>query len=381
MQKDYYVILTGGKNNAGDYLIKHRAKQLFDAFRQDREIVDFDGWKVFDDERLRTVNGAKALILMGGPALQEKMRPRVYGLTDDLAKIKVPITTMGIGWYSPHGRWEDTHHYPINRLSRELLERVANDGLVSSVRDYHTLNTLFSMGFEKYLMTGCPALYSLEHLDVPVSVDQKPKRIGFSLGVSLKWSRRMESQAQQTILKTGDVFPEGKIEVVFHHGIGHNYLCSDGVSKDLYNAQSRFISWLEKEGIPYVDISGSAENLMDYYSQCDLHIGYRVHAHIFMSSISKPSILLAEDGRGVALRSVIGGVSFNAYKNVYKNKIVTLLHKLRIPFDEMEPAAGFIDDYSNLLRYEYGGGVRLGQTRENINRHFYVMKRFICQLP
>jgi len=29
MIKDYYVILTGGKNNAGDHLIKYRDKQFF----------------------------------------------------------------------------------------------------------------------------------------------------------------------------------------------------------------------------------------------------------------------------------------------------------------------------------------------------------------
>jgi len=29
--KDHYGILTGSKNNAGDFLIKYRAKQLFAA--------------------------------------------------------------------------------------------------------------------------------------------------------------------------------------------------------------------------------------------------------------------------------------------------------------------------------------------------------------
>ena len=28
MKNDYYVIITGGKNNAGDFLIKKRAKSL-----------------------------------------------------------------------------------------------------------------------------------------------------------------------------------------------------------------------------------------------------------------------------------------------------------------------------------------------------------------
>ena len=40
--KDQYVILTGSKNNAGDYLIKFSAKQLFSDLRPDREIIDFN---------------------------------------------------------------------------------------------------------------------------------------------------------------------------------------------------------------------------------------------------------------------------------------------------------------------------------------------------
>ena len=43
--KDQYVILTGSKNNAGDYLIKYRAKKLFAELRPDRSIIDINGWE------------------------------------------------------------------------------------------------------------------------------------------------------------------------------------------------------------------------------------------------------------------------------------------------------------------------------------------------
>ncbi len=46
--KEQYVVLTGSKNNAGDYLIKYRAKKLFKEFRPDREIVDYNAWEKFD---------------------------------------------------------------------------------------------------------------------------------------------------------------------------------------------------------------------------------------------------------------------------------------------------------------------------------------------
>ena len=35
-----YVVLTGSKNNAGDYLIKYRAKELLKHIRPDRNIID-----------------------------------------------------------------------------------------------------------------------------------------------------------------------------------------------------------------------------------------------------------------------------------------------------------------------------------------------------
>ncbi len=75
--KEQYVVLTGGKNNAGDFLIKYRAKQLFTTFRQDRQIIDLNAWEKFDPQKLQTVNASKALILLGGPSLQKNMRPDI----------------------------------------------------------------------------------------------------------------------------------------------------------------------------------------------------------------------------------------------------------------------------------------------------------------
>lgn len=50
--KDKYVILTGSKNNAGDFLIKYRAMMLFEKFRPDREIIDYNAWEEFNYEKL-----------------------------------------------------------------------------------------------------------------------------------------------------------------------------------------------------------------------------------------------------------------------------------------------------------------------------------------
>ena len=45
---------------------------------------------------------------------------------------------------------------------------------------------------------------------------------------------------------------------------------------------------------------------MELYRDCDLHVGFRVHAHIFFLSIRKPTFLLQVDGRGRALSETLG---------------------------------------------------------------------------
>ena len=126
--RDYYVLLTGSKNNAGDYLIKHRGKQLLNKFRQDRELIDFDAWVPFDSEALERVNNSKALILLGGPSVQRTTRPNIYPLTEHIDDITVPILTMGVGWKSQLGSWEHTHKYELSSDTINLFHKINTSG-------------------------------------------------------------------------------------------------------------------------------------------------------------------------------------------------------------------------------------------------------------
>lgn len=379
--KNQYVILTGSKNNAGDYLIKYRAKKLFSILRPDRKIIDFDGWKPLSDQDLSVVNESKALILVGGPALQNRMYPRVYGLRKNLDDIKVPIMMMGVGWYSKSGRWEDTYNYKLDENSLRLLKKIADSGFLSSVRDYHTLNTLQNFGIKNVLMTGCPALYEADQINQVFSFPNEIKKIGYSLGVSMNTSENMKRQMKQVLITLKDMFPDAEVVTVFHHSIAEDYLQTDGATKKLYKTHLQFKDWLEENDFAYVDISGSAENLMEFYDSCNMHVGYRVHAHIFMSSISKLSVLLNEDGRGRALEKVIGGKIIDAYKSVQDSLWIKILHKLGLPFDNFVPNRYLVQDLQHIIEYELDKGIKFSQPRVEIDRHFNLMKQFIAQLP
>lgn len=378
----YYVLLTGSKNNAGDYLIKHRAMGLLRAWRPDREFVDMNGWEPLSDEALNIVNGSEALVLTGGPAINTKMRPVVYALREDLDDIKVPITTFGVGWRAPDGRWSSTQRFSFNQPSLQLLERIRESNLPASVRDYHTQNVLFHQGIEKAVMTGCPALYSPAHLGQELQPATAISKVTVSLGVHFARSQTLEAQAKELVTATRDTFPQAEVTVAFHHSIDEAFTKVYGGSNPLYLAQRRYLEWLKSEGVTYVDLSGSAERLLDHYAAADLHLGYRVHAHILMTSIRKPSLLLAEDGRGFALKDVLGGHILDAFESHADNKAFKAARRLGIPMDPYQASDGLASDaVRGLAQDQAVGWARAIGAVDSIENHLPTMKRFVESLP
>lgn len=379
---DYYVILTGSKNNAGDFLIKYRAKALFSTWRPDRQIVDLDAWKPFDESQLRLVNGARALILTGGPGLQSQMYPKVYPLHPQLEKIKVPVTGLGLGWKSMRGSWADTYDYPLTSDSLRLLKKMESSGLAISVRDFQTLNVLNFIGIENVTMTGCPAYYDL---DCRVEEITRPtvQRIAFSLGVAFVRSRGMERLMKEQILRTRQEFPEAKLIAVFHHSLDPLvFRSTHGVYEKHNWLHNKFASWLASEGIDYVDISGSAEKLMDFYGSVDLHVGYRVHAHIFSVSIGKQSLLISEDGRAKGVQSAVGGMIIDGYTDYRGNLLAKTLNRISSWFDPYRPNNFSTEEIFHQLRYEEAsGGQRLQTLRRALGVNYQRMTAFLTQLP
>lgn len=386
MTTEKYVVLTGAKNNAGDFLIKYRGIKVLQFLRPDREIIDMDRWYELTDDQLSTINQSKALILLGGPSLQKNMYPIIYPLVKDLNKIKVPIITMGIGWKSVKGNWEDSFNYFLTDSSKELLEKIENSGYFSSVRDYHTQNSLHSNGFSNFLMTGCPAYYSIPHLNNKIE-NLSFNSIGFSLGVGFVHSKSMEKQMKELLLSIKSNFPSKTLIVAFHHSLKKDAITKSYKKEMKYHLKRHieFSKWLDNHNIEYKDISGSAENLIDFYNNVDCHIGYRVHAHIYMSSINKFSVLITEDGRGKATEKVIGGNVIDGYSNFKERNEMSILDKIKyvtkIGYDRYDIKENITEKSINILKDQDKALLVVTSVREKIDENFQNMEKFISQLP
>jgi len=380
---NYYVILTGSKNNAGDFLIKHRAKALFASLRPDREVVDLDGWKPLDDSQLQLINGAKALILTGGPAVQPRMYPGIYPLRPNLEEIQVPMTGLGLGWKSMRGAWTDTYDYPLSDDSLRLLKKMDSSGLTISVRDYQTLNALNFKGVGNVSMTGCPAYYDLAKLAADVIWPEDVRRVAFSLGVAFVRSPGMERLMKEQILRIRHKYPEAHLTAVFHHSLNPELFRSTHGAHEQHNRRhNEFARWLLSEGIDYVDISGAAEKLIELYSSVDLHVGYRVHAHIFMTSIGKPSLLISEDGRAKGVQSAVGGMIVDGYSDFRGSLVAKALNRLSSQFDIYRTNDCSTQEMLHQLQYEEANcGQRLRAARRALNVNYERMTAFFAQLP
>lgn len=135
-------------------------------------------------------------------------------------------------------------------------------------------------------------------------------------------------------------FSNSNITLVFHRDKDQ----LKGKNKDLLEKE------LYKNCINVVDISGNV-NGFNIYDNSDLHIGFRVYAHIYNLSIRRRTILIEEDGRGAGCNDTLGLFGIKAYnqeieiKNKYINKV---LHKL--VNDKNDNFIADIDAYMDLLK-------------------------------
>ena len=364
MSKNYYTVITGAKDNAGDFLIKLRATQLLTKLRPDRELVHFDSWDSLVDEKLCVVNNSKAVLLAGGPSVQTTMYPGIYKLCSSVDQIKVPVICLGLG--SKHHNFNDFgwRNYLLSAESLKLLKKINSSGYLSSVRDDFTLNILKHKGFTNFINTGCPALYNFE--DQLTNNIEKIQTILFSLGVSYKFSKSMFRQMKEVISYLNEHY---LIRIALHHSI-------DKLDLRL----SEILNWLNQQDIEIIDLSKGSDRFMHEYKCCDLHIGYRVHAHICRLSINKPSILIAEDSRGMGVKETIPSNVINAYNTVNLN----LINRFKIKFsrnkDLFLPNADLINKMSRILNNRdllFDSKT----VKESINNRLEIMNSFTNQLP
>jgi hypothetical protein len=372
-----YVVLSGAKKNAGDFLITERAEALLTAIRPDRTLRRLPGWEPLEPH-LDEVNASKAVIILGGPGLQQNLHPKVYKLTTDIDKIRVPIILMGSGWKAFPGDSVSQRRFSFSDQSLKVLRKMSASAEYLSCRDVLSVRILKAAGIPNALMTGCPVWYDLEQLGKPMRLPSEVKHIIFT-PAQLSFYREPSLDVARQIR---DLFPQARLVCSFHRGIAQQdaWLSDEERQNNLAIAQAA-----EAMGYEVVDVSGSA-NADEEYGKCDLHVGFRLHAHLCTLSKRVPSVLLHEDGRGIGASQTLSVRGFDAFHRtaagsmrVPSKRVARWLDKrLRGVVPSTTCGADVREHLEHLAQTGFAQYAGVGNV---IDAHFVQMKRFLASLP
>lgn len=331
-------ILTGAKKNIGDFLIGDRAKNLLKTY-VDEDILEINRFGEIAPY-LDQINQSNALILCGGPAYTADFYPNIYNLSEILDLIKVPIIPFGLGWTGKP--FHEHLNFKFTPTALEFAKNIHQSIEFSSCRDVLTEEILKKNGIENVKMTGCPVWYHLDSFEKTFEKLETPKTIIISTGA--KQSLLFQSISLLGMVKS--LFPDSKIIVTYHRGIfpGKNTPLRKGLS------YTSIASYAKVLGMEVRDVSSDLGKIA-FYEDCDLHIGYRVHAHLDFLSRKKPSLLINEDGRGLGMVKSLHLPVFNYdEKQVLKKVEKQLIYYIEEEFKSFQDTFKLIENHFETMK-------------------------------
>lgn len=303
------LFLHGAIKNSGDYLIAHRSQALIKHIVPECDIVSI--WEGESPKTIkRIINEVDGIVFGGGPFFTNHIYPQDIPLVESLNEITIPMINIGGGWYGKNNSYTSIKAYSIDESSIELLKKIELSSGELSCRDWYTVYMLREKGFNAQ-MHGCPAWYNLDFLELSEMKQYKHiKKICISDPADLNYS----IAAKELIKWIKAKYPNAEITFVFHRG-----MWDESEGKRGERRRKALEPTLLSERVNYIDISGGYEGFK-VYDDCDLHIGFRVHAHIYNMSRRNFSILLEEDGRGAGVNNALGISGVHVYDEKRQNK-------------------------------------------------------------
>lgn len=317
-----FSLLSGAYVNAGDFLIVKRTKDLLKSIYPECEIIEYPRNKVLTDY-LNEINKTDALIIAGGPAYSPEIYPNIMPLVEDLSQIKTKIIPIGLGWYGESTKGEYVYRdYKFTAQTQEFLKRLENDAKWLSCRDYYSYRVLKNNGFEKVLLTGCPAWYDIDKIEKNIEKNDILQNIK-KISISDPAKTQNIPALKKLIEFINQKYPTAEINVVFHR------VENDDKAKATQEKLEKEIKAISPKKIKCHNISYQSEGFK-IYNECDFHIGFRVHAHIYNLSQRIPTILIEEDGRGAGVNEALGLPTILAYEDnlLLRGKLKKIVNKV-----------------------------------------------------
>ena len=314
-----YTILTtypGQRSsaNVGDQLIEVATKRLVEREKGPVRFLTLFREDPLE-ERLDEINATAAVLLPAFPIRDAPMHPGCYRLTADLDRLRVPLIPIGANWNTYPGDDESRRHTRFSAATLGFLQRVAAGVPRLSCREHHVCDVLRRHGIHNTVMTGDPAWYDPDLLGRPFHRPDEVRQVVFSPPLSAYY----RDQGAAVLRLLAELFPAARRCCAMHLT---DRVASPFADKRPTNDASMRAEVAEKNaflrreaarlGFEVIELAGDVGKL-EFYRECDLHVGYECHAHLSLFRFRRPSILIAEDARGVGFNYTLGAVGFPGF--------------------------------------------------------------------
>lgn len=267
MSNKTLINFHGSIINAGDYLIQDSAKMVLDSVFPEVKIAEMSR------HVKHNIEGEASGVYFGGPFIRKDIFPDVIPMQYILA---VPV---GVGVLDEHSA--------MSKQSSNYFERIS--ALYPTSRDLKARDMLLELGCKNAVLGGCPAFLAGVYRE-KANVKNIEKIVisdpswGTNYIQAFKLAKLMRSN-----------FKKAEIVFCFHRTIYNTQYKSFKASAAAVLLERMLLTL----NIKSVDISGSSTGFSVYDDA--LHVGFRVHAHVYARSIGAPSVLLTEDLRSVGM--------------------------------------------------------------------------------
>lgn len=295
------VLLSGAKKNWGDFLIERRLRELIAHDFPSSSIEVIARWESSSEEHFGLLNECDVIFSGGGPWVRNdffSIFPIFEKWPDFVAKTRF----VAGGWKGENGNPKTIRSYLNDTNVRAFLLKASRMHPIG-VRDNLTELVLRSAGIDSVSMTGCSAWYDLASIGKDFQFNPSGDII-----VSNPQNDLFDEQAFELVRNLILRFPDNNICFCFNRGLLECELTSQNEAYRLQILRKR----LKEAGINCLDISASYE-APNCFNNAFFHVGYRVHSHLYSVSKRIPSILINEDGRGIATSSTLGQWGCDAF--------------------------------------------------------------------
>ncbi|WP_417663662.1 polysaccharide pyruvyl transferase family protein [Pseudidiomarina donghaiensis] len=268
-----------GSMNIGDQLITDTLIENISYVAKQKKI-EFEIEVVFRADTWEEVKGSlinSDFIVFACLAIRPRMSEIEYPYLSKLIELNKPFGVVAAGTSLPVTSIHGNLLASFSQDTIALLRKIAAQSSFFTTRGVLTHSLCKEIGLEKIFFSGDIAFYS-EYTQI-----KKFKSVDNVENISISSPhnpKEYESSLESLVTGIKKLFPRSNVRLVQH-----------GVS-------DFFREFTEKHNIELVEAYKDKKFGLRIYDNTDLHVGYRVHAHVSSLKRKIPSYLLEQDGRG-----------------------------------------------------------------------------------